>query len=176
MLGITLAGCSSASKSPTVATVGSQPTTSIAASGGAGASSTSKPTALAEAEAFSECMRSHGVQRFPDPVLTPGGDYGYRTSGIDPNSAGFQNAIQACKDLPSPWNSTRHQLTAAQQQAWLTWAECIRHHGVPDFPDPTFSGDAVQTSPPGGQSPTPQFQRAMGDCRSRMPSTGGLGG
>ncbi len=85
-------------------------------------------------------MRSHGVPNFPDPVLTPGGGYGYRTTGIDPNSAAFQGALQACKALPSPWQSTGQQLSPAQQQAWLSWAKCIRAHGVPNFPDPTFSG------------------------------------
>ena len=120
-------------------------------------------------------MRSHGVPNFPDPVLTPGGGYGYRTAGIDPNSVAFQGALQACKALPSPWQSTGQRLSAAQQQAWLSWAKCIRAHGVPTFSDPTFSGDAVQISSAGG-SRTPQLQSAMDACRSKMPSTGGLGG
>ena len=46
---------------------------------------------------LSQCMRSHGVPNFPDPVLTPSGGYGYRTTGIDPNSSGFQGALKACK-------------------------------------------------------------------------------
>jgi hypothetical protein len=118
-------------------------------------------------------MRSHGVQNFPDPVQTPSGGYGYRTSGIDPHSAAFQRALQACKDLPSPWQPTGQQLSAAQQQAWLNWATCIRAHGVPGFPDPTFpGGTAVQISRAGG----PQLQSAMDACKSHMPATGGLGG
>jgi hypothetical protein len=117
-------------------------------------------------------MRSHGVSNFPDPVQTPSGGYGYRTAGIDPNSAAFQGALQACKDLPSPWNSTGQQLTAAQQQAWLNWAACIRSHGVPNFPDPTFSGSEVHDSGIGSSSP--QLQSAMGACK--RPSVGGLGG
>jgi hypothetical protein len=31
-------------------------------------------------------------------------------------------------------------LTAAQQQALVRWAACIRANAVPSFPDPTFSG------------------------------------
>ena len=121
-------------------------------------------------------MRSHGVPNFPDPVLTPSGGYGYRTTGIDPHSAAFQGALQACKALPSPWQSTGQQLSPAQQQAWLSWAKCIRAHGVPNFPDPTFSGGgAVQISGAGGSS-SPQLQSAMDACKSQMPSTGGLGG
>ena len=114
------------------------------------------------------------LPNFPDPVRTPSGGYGYRTTGIDPNSAAFQGALKACKALPSPWNSTGQQLSPAQQQAWLTWAQCIRAHGVPDFPDPTFSGMEVHDAGIGSSSP--QLQSAMDACKSQRPSVGGLGG
>jgi hypothetical protein len=167
-LGVTVAGCSGGS---TVPTTGSQSTTTPARAGG---SPSSGSTALAEAVAYSQCIRSHGVPNFPDPVQTPSGGYGYRTAGIDPNSAAFQGALQACKALPSPWNSTGQQLSPAQQQAWLNWAQCIRAHGLPDFPDPTFSGSEVHDSGVGQSSP--QLQQAMDACRAQRPSVGGLGG
>lgn len=167
-LGVTVAGCSGGSTDPTAS---SQSTATAAPAGG---SSSSEATALAQAVAYSRCMRSHGVPSFPDPVQTPSGGYGYRTHGIDPNSAAFQGALQACKALPSPWNSTGQQLSAAQQQAWLNWAQCIRAHGLPDFPDPTFSGNEVHDSGVGSSSP--QLQSAMDACKSQRPSVGGLGG
>ena len=86
-LGVTVAGCSGGS---TVPTAGSQPTTTAAPAGGSGSSGA---TPLAEAVAYSQCIRSHGVPNFPDPVQTPSGGYGYRTPGIDPNSAAFQGAL-----------------------------------------------------------------------------------
>jgi hypothetical protein len=156
--GVTVAGCSGGSPSPTAATAGTQPGSSP----------------LAQAVAYSQCMRSHGVPTFPDPVQTPDGGYGYRTNGIDPNSPAFRGAIQACKGLPSPWNSTGQQLSSAQQQAWLNWATCIRAHGLPNFPDPTFSGSEVHDSGVGTNSP--QLQSAMEACKSQRPSVGGLGG
>jgi hypothetical protein len=76
--------------------------------------------------------------------------------------------------LPSPWNSTGQQLSLAQQQAWLTWARCIRTHGVPEFPDPTFSGSEVRDS--GDASSSPQLRSAIDACTSQRPSVGGLGG
>jgi hypothetical protein len=168
-LGVAVAGCSGG---PTVPTAGSQPTPTAASAGGSGSSGASP---LAEAVAYSQCIRSHGVPNFPDPVQTPSGHYGYRTQGIDPNSTAFQGAIQACRALPSPWNSsTSQQLTPAQQQAWLNWAQCIRVHGLPDFPDPTFSGTEVHDSGVGSSSP--QLQSAMNACKSQRPSVGGLGG
>jgi len=159
-LGVTLAGCSGGATVPTV--------------GSAGGSGSSGASTLAQAVAYSQCIRSHGVPNFPDPVQTPSGHYGYRTHGIDPNSAAFQGALQACKALPSPWNTTGQQLSPAQQQAWLTWAQCIRAHGVPDFPDPTFSGKEVHDAGVGSSSP--QLQSAMDPCKSQRPAVGGLGG
>ena len=160
VLGVTVAGCSGGSTPPTAASAGG--------SGSSGASS------LAQAVTYSQCIRSHGVSNFPDPVQTPSGGYGYRTSGIDPNSAAFQGAIQACKALPSPWTSTGQELTPAQQQVWLNWAQCIRSHGVPSFPDPMFSGREVRDS--GVRSNSSQLRSAMDACKSHMPSVGGLGG
>lgn len=167
VLGVIVAGCSGGS---TVPTAGSTTTTSAAAEG-SGSAGTSP---LAQAVAYSQCIRSHGVPNFPDPVQTPSGGYGYRTKGIDPNSAAFQSALQACKALPSPWNSRGQQLSLAQQQAWLNWAKCIRADGVPNFPDPTFSGVEVHDS--GTASNSPQLQSAMEACKSQTPSVGGLGG
>ena len=159
-LGVTVAGCSSGSTVPTATS--------------AGGSGSARASTLAEAVAYSQCIRSHGVPNFPDPVQTPDGGYGYRTAGIDPNSVAFQGALQACRSLPSPWNSTGQQLSPAQQQAWLNWAKCIRAHGVPGFPDPTFSGSEVHDS--GIESGSPQQQSAMEACNSQRPSVGGLGG
>ncbi len=129
-----------------------------------------------EREAYSQCMRSHGVPNFPDPVLTPSGGYGYRTTGIDPNSSAFQGALKACQALPSPWQSTGRRLSPAQQQAWSSLGEVRfpRSRGA-ELPDPTFSGEAVQISGAGG-SRSPQLQSAMAACKSQMPSTGGVGG
>jgi hypothetical protein len=170
-LGVAVAGCSAGSTSLTAATASSEPTTTAVPAGG---SASSRGTALAQAVAYSQCVRGHGVPNFPDPVQTPDGGYGYRTNGIDPNSTAFQGAIQACKALPSPWNSTGQQLSTAQQQAWLSWATCIRAHGLPNFPDPTFSGREVHDSGVGSSSP--QLQSAIDACKSRRPSVGGLGG
>jgi hypothetical protein len=183
VLGITAAGCGGGSRSPAVASVSSGPTTTVTKAGGsptttaavrAGGSGSAGQTPLAKAEAYSHCMRNHGVPNWPDPVLTPSGGYGFRTVGIDPHSAAFQSATQACDALvPQGW-STGQQLSPAQQQAWLDWAKCIRSHGMQDFPDPKFSGGAVQIS--GGGSSSPQLTSAMDACKSQLPSSGGLGG
>ena len=167
-LGVTAAACSGGSKSPTLAN-GSGTTTTSAARAGGSSSATEQGKALA----YSQCMRRHGVPNWPDPVLTPSGDYGFRTAGIDPQSPAFQTALQACKALYK-WGATDQQLSPAQQRAWLTWAKCIRSHGVPNLADPTFSGSEVHLSD--GGSSSPQLQSAVDACKSQMPSAGGLGG
>lgn len=139
-----------------------------------GSTSAGSSSSLTQAVAYSQCIRAHGVPDFPDPVQTPGGHYGYRTRGIDPNSAALQGALLACSNLPSPWTSTGQQLSPAQQQEWLNWAQCIRTHGESDFPDPTFSGSEVHDS--GVALRSPQLQSAMDSCKRQRPSVGGLGG
>jgi hypothetical protein len=56
---------------------------------------------LAERLKYAQCMRSHGVTKFPDPdsygvfgLLGPG-------QGVDPNSPTFQAAEKACQSLPA---------------------------------------------------------------------------
>jgi hypothetical protein len=53
----------------------------------------------ARALAFSACMRSHGVPKFPDPRFLSGGKVAISigaSSGIDPQSPQFQAAQKAC--------------------------------------------------------------------------------
>jgi hypothetical protein len=49
---------------------------------------------------FSQCMRSHGVPRYPDPKFTPNGG-SQMTIGkeVDPNSPQFKAAVKACQKL-----------------------------------------------------------------------------
>jgi hypothetical protein len=165
------AACSDGSKSPTVATVHSTATTAARAT----ATTSSAKTPLEKAQAYSQCMRSNGVSNFPDPSETPNGSYGFRTQGVDPKSAAFQSASEKCDELvPGGWADTDKSLTAAQQQQWLDWAKCIRAHGVPDFADPTFSGEEVHIT--GEDTNSPKMRSAMDACTSRMPAAGGLGG
>jgi len=172
VLGVAVAACSGGSPSSAVPSAGAGPTTTASQTGG---SSSGGTTPLAKALAYSQCMRSHGVPNFPDPVATPSGGYGFRTQGVDPKSSAFQSASEACNALvPGGWGTTGQQLSPAQQQQWLNWAKCIRAHGVADFADPTFSGGEVHITR--GEESSPQVQSAMDACKAQMPSTGGLGG
>jgi hypothetical protein len=58
--------------------------------------------ALAQMLAFSSCMRSHGVLKFPDPQVQSGGGITMMMregEGLDPSSPTFQAAQKTCQKL-----------------------------------------------------------------------------
>jgi hypothetical protein len=65
-----------------------------------------------------------------------------------------------------------------QAQA-LKFSSCMRSHGEPNFPDPTFSGGGVslKISASSGIEPTsPQFQAAQKACQKNLPGVITRGG
>lgn len=97
-----------------------------------------------EAVEFAACMRDHGVSEFPDPdasgELTIDGVL--NGSSLDPDSATWQSAIAACKDLQPAGFTGDEDVSDAEQEVRLEFAQCMRDNGVADFPDPG-KGDAL---------------------------------
>jgi hypothetical protein len=132
------------------------------ASLGHGSGSASHPAAgKASPLAYSRCMRQHGVTKFPDPdsngqlriAAGPG-------TGIDPESAVFKAAQQACKSLePTPPAGQRKKMYGAL----LKFAQCMRKHGIQDFPDPQDGRLLVPRDRINVNSP--QFKSALNACR-----------
>jgi hypothetical protein len=113
-----------------------------------GETSTATSTAKSsKALQFSACMRENGVTKFPDPdssgQLTIDGVL--NGSSLDADSPAWKKAIAACKDL-QPSGFTGHKRSGGQQDAALTFAQCIRDNGVKDFPDPTPDSPLVDTN------------------------------
>lgn len=102
---------------------------------------------LSQAVRFSACMREHGIRAFPDPdasgELTIDGVL--NGSSLDPDGPAWKRAVSACKDL-QPSGFTGRKRTADEQEPALAFAQCIRDHGVKDFPDPTADGPLVDTN------------------------------
>ena len=141
---------------------------------------------------YSQCMRSHGVSDFPDPQTNSGGGSTLRISGgagsdLNPDNPTFQHAQNACKSqLPNGGQMSPQQQQQAQRQA-LAFSQCMRSHGVTDFPDPQVqsSGGGVAIrlggpnakGGPGDLNPDdPTFQRAQQACASQLGRVGPGGG
>lgn len=120
---------------------------SACGSSGGGGGGNDVASHLQKAVDFSSCMRENGVSGFPDPgasgQLTI--DAVANRSSVDTSSPTFSRALGACKKL-EPAGFTGGTRSAQQQSAALKFAQCIREHGVTDFPDPTNGQPLVDTN------------------------------
>jgi hypothetical protein len=133
-----------------------------------------------QAMKFAQCMRDNGVSQFPDPdasgTLTI--DQVANGSRVDTNSATFQQALTACRDL-EPAGFAGQKRSAQQQEAALKFAQCIRDNGVKDFPDPAPDAPLIDTNripsseTEGGMS---ILHAAMQKCRDFAAAAGVTGG
>lgn len=120
-------------------------------------------------------MRAHGLSNFPDPSAGPGGEGfngidrvagGLAVDGITFTGPAAQAAMRACSRFLTP-SGPPPQPTAAQKRAALRFAQCLREHGVPNFPDPDFARapDKPKSGPPANVNPqSPAFQAAAKAC------------
>jgi hypothetical protein len=145
--------------------------------------STSSPSAVA----FSACMRAHEIPNFPDP------DSKGMPGQADPQQLGVRSshyaaAGQACQPLLPTGGSLRQQTqqcllfgdcpqTLVQQLLTVgrRYAQCLRSHGVPNWPDPSISakgGRPVFDLSDAGIDPrtadTSQFRAKEDDCRRQV--------
>jgi hypothetical protein len=108
-------------------------------------------------------MRSHGEPTFPDP--TSQGNF----NGIGnarPNSPQYLSASKTCGHLLGGPEFTVAQLHSVTIQA-LKYVDCLRAHGVPDWPDPivTVAGVTMTLHGTGLSFGTPQVQSAEQACK-----------
>jgi hypothetical protein len=136
--------------------------------------------------AFASCIRAHGVPNFPDPSSNGQGGIQIQQSqrsgsgastevnGVPVNGPAFQTAMSDCRHyLPNGGVPSAAQ-TAAMKAKAFAMSRCMRSHGVPNFPDPTFQtgpgggvGIGIRLSPGSGIDPSsPAFQAAQKECGS----------
>jgi hypothetical protein len=142
--------------------------------GASGGSSAAASDGSNRAVKYAECMRENGVPEFPDPEngqLTLRAGPG---TGIDPNSAEFKAAQEACQDLAPQGGQAGGAQSSRLQAQVLEYAKCMRNNGVPNFPDPDFSGGGVAMQlPQGVDQNSPQFQSAQQACQDVLSGLGG---
>jgi hypothetical protein len=128
LVSVISAGCGSNAPSPT----------GTASSSGTGANN--KLTARDKAVKFAECIRAHGVSDFPDPTDKNADSY-----GVSVSPAVWKQATTACKDLQPP-GALSSKRTPKEQSAAIRFAQCVRDHGVTDFPDPVSGEPLIDTT------------------------------
>ena len=156
----------------------------LAACGGSGSTPAGVNTAagkFSHAVQFAHCMRSHGVTNFPDPGSNgrggleiqqragSGSGPALSVNGVAVSSPVFQSAMHSCRSyLPNGGHPP--PLSAARRAQMLRFSQCMRTHGITNFPDPTFGsggGVGLQFGPSSGINPrSPAFQRAQSACAS----------
>jgi hypothetical protein len=140
--------------------------------------STNGANTIAMLNRYAACMRSHGVSGFPDPSTTETPDSfgidGYNfdlPSTMNTQSPAYESADKTCQSVldsgargPGPSAA----FVARARRHALAHAECMREHGVPNFPDPTITSNGhgiSQRSGGAGIDPrSPAFQQPQKLC------------
>jgi hypothetical protein len=160
----------------------------LAACGSSNTSTTSAASLRSQGIAFSKCMRSHGVPNFPDPGAGSGGGIQIQASdrsgsgqtltvnGQPVSAPAFKSASLACQSLLPKPRTIPGGLAIAKKNG-VKFAQCMRTHGVPNFPDPQFQsgpggGVGVRIGGPGIDPQSPAFQSAQKTCGKLL---GGFG-
>jgi hypothetical protein len=151
--------------------------------GGGGSSSAAHSTAYQKELAYSECMRAHGVSNFPDPgsdgiisIHGGGAAKAKGTSGRNQSIGGPQmtRANNACQHLlPNGGVPTAAQRQQLANQG-LKFAECMRAHGISNYPDPSGGGGPTTIGGSGINIQSPQFQAANRACSKDLRGGGGI--
>jgi hypothetical protein len=165
--GVLVAACGGGSSGAGVASLLTTTTTTASSAPQTG-------TAASTALAYVSCMRANGEPNMPDPPAG-GGNHVHISitagSGVDPSSPEFTRATNACKHLLPDNGVPSDSITPADQADYLTAAACMRSHGVPDFPDPTFQDDSVTFSIRRPLDPnSSQYKSALATCQKLIPA------
>lgn len=147
LIALIVAGCGSNTATGSASSVSN--TGNGASSARASNGANTQVTKREKAVKFAECVRAHGVPHFPDPDIT--GNFNF---AVDVSAATFTAAVNACKALQPPGTLSSHR-SAKQQSAALSFAQCVRANGVPDFPDPVNGQPLIDTDHiPSSNSPS----------------------
>jgi hypothetical protein len=154
-------------------------------SGSGRAPNTGGPASAVSAVSYSHCMRSRGVPNYPDPDSS---DQLPKTSAqlLGVSSSQFGEAQRACQQL-LPASGGSLSATSLQQchlagvcppalvkqalDAGLKFAQCMRSHRVPNWPDPTVNseGEPVFNITVPRPAP-PQVSGAINECERLEPA------
>ncbi|GAA2352406.1 hypothetical protein [Dactylosporangium salmoneum] len=121
---------------------------------------------------YAQCMRDHGVP-MNDPQFEGGGISITIPEGTDKAKVDAANA--ECKRY-MPNGGEPPKLDPAQQEKLRKFAQCMREHGIVNFPDPSEEGGLMIDSDKLGVDPqSQQFKDAEKACDEYRPKPPGGG-
>ena len=136
------------------------------------ASALSQSTNTQKALAYSRCMRSHGVPNFPDPNSS-GAFPKISPQQLGVSSTVFQAAQNHCRYLLPNGGSGPSQTQVQQiMNGMLKFAQCMRSHGVSNWPDPVVDAGGNPEFYLDGRinQNSPQIKSKIHDCVHWIPS------
>jgi hypothetical protein len=142
--------------------------------GSAGVARTAPPLAsggqTAQALAYAQCVRAHGVPNWPDPNGSGGFDKTKLTSQhLGVSDSLLQAAGTACRPLLTSGGSGSRGPDPAEVQQALMFSGCMRRHGMSNFPDPDGSGRIPDPASLGIDQGAPRFEAANQACGAYRP-------
>jgi hypothetical protein len=152
----------------------------VSACGGSPATPSAGPPTLAtltdQALAYAKCMRAHGIPNFPDPTVQDNAHakgVGFSLNGINANSPHVKAAAKTCQRQTGFGHITAAQLQAGMT-AMLKFAECMRSHGIANFPDPFENSHQIgfNLDGTGVDQNSSRFTAAQKVCQPPMPGGG----
>jgi hypothetical protein len=149
---LALAACGSSNYNASVPTVG----------GGHNQRSASLGS-LASARAAIDCARRHGMPNVPDPMVGANGQVTF-PGGAPAVTPEVQSACAAQIRAAQAAGSVLPTVSGSDMQALLSYAACLRAHGLPRWPDPNSQGVFHVKSADAGTRAT--NNRASAACRS----------
>lgn len=166
-LASTATGCARPGGGDGVASAGGTPTASASSAAG-----NSRPDPVKDQENFlkyAQCMRDHGVD-MPDPKMDGGGISMMIPDGTDKMKVDAANT--ECKKL-LPNGGEPMKADPGMQEKMRKFAQCMREHGVPDFPDPSEDGGIRLDGSSGLDPQSETFKNAENACKEFQPKRPG---
>lgn len=188
-LALTLAACgggSSGDGSDDIASLGGDATTTTDGGGGGGGGMELSDEQQARFEEamldYAACMREQGID-FPDPVFGEGGRVTQSVGGgpgDGPDPAEMDAADEICSPIMEEVQAQMPQPSPEEQeearQRALEFAECMREHGIEDFPDPHFGDDGEVMIAAGASEGGPMSEQDREEMEAAQEACGGGGG
>jgi len=118
-----------------------------------------------------QCMRAHGMPNAPDPTIDSQGHWEFpQVPGVSRQLP--PATVQACQSIFNRLPASMRNGSAPDIAMETRFAQCMRTHGLSDFPDPNPDGSHPLPLPAKGGPLFDRFQAASVACRAFNPSGG----